>query len=119
MGVQWIERGGRDYPAILLDRLGNAAPPVIHAMGDKAILSNGLLGLVCSIQCSGSIVIQTFDAIRALQDTGGVAIGGLPHLQRLEPLIKTNQVTLKLAGSPSAPVSAPQKEEADDLFDAL
>lgn len=45
--------------------------------------------------------------------------GQLPHLQRLEPLIKANQITVKSPGSPSSPVSAPQKEEADDLLDAL
>lgn len=45
--------------------------------------------------------------------------GQLPHLQRLEPLIKAKQITLKSAGSPSAPVSAPQKGEVDDLLDAL
>lgn len=76
MGEQRIERGGSDYPAILQDRLGDAAPPFIHVLGDAAILRNRLLGLVCSIQCPGSIVIQTFDAMRVLRDAGVVVVGG-------------------------------------------
>ena len=76
MGEQRIERGGSDYPAVLVDRLVDAAPRAIHAMGNTAMLRNRLLGLVCSIQCPGSIVIQTFDSIRALRDAGIVVVGG-------------------------------------------
>ncbi|OGG55585.1 MAG: hypothetical protein A3F84_20640 [Candidatus Handelsmanbacteria bacterium RIFCSPLOWO2_12_FULL_64_10] len=76
MDVQGIEQDGIAYPTILLDRLGDAAPSCLHAMGDAAILRNRLLGLVCSIQCPGSIVIQTLDAVRALRDAGVVVIGG-------------------------------------------
>lgn len=76
MGEQRIERGGSDYPAVLVDRLGDVAPRAIHAMGNTAILRKRLLGLVCSIQCPGSIVIQTFDAMRALRDAGIVVVGG-------------------------------------------
>lgn len=45
-------------------------------MGDAAILRNRFLGLVCSIQCPGSIVIKTLDAARALRDAGVAVIGG-------------------------------------------
>lgn len=76
MDVHRIEQGHGAYPAVLLDRLGDAAPSCLHAMGDAAILRNRLLGLVCSIQCPGSIVIQTLDASRALRDAGVAAIGG-------------------------------------------
>ena len=76
MAERRIERGGSEYPAILQDRVGDAAPRAIHAMGDTAILRNRLFGLICSIQCPGSIVIKTFDAMRALRDAGVVVIGG-------------------------------------------
>ncbi len=76
MDVLRIERGDNAYPGVLLDRLGDAAPSCLHAMGDTAILRNRLLGLVCSIQCPGSIVLQTLDAIRALRDAGVAVIGG-------------------------------------------
>jgi len=71
-----IEQGGSDYPAVLKDRLGENAPPCLYAWGDAAILRNRLLGLVCSIQCPGSIVIKTLDAARALRDAGVAVIGG-------------------------------------------
>ena len=64
--VQRIEQGNSAYPAVLLNRLGNAAPYYLFAMGDVAILRNPLLGLVCSIRCPGGIVIQTFDAGMAI-----------------------------------------------------
>jgi predicted Rossmann fold nucleotide-binding protein DprA/Smf involved in DNA uptake len=71
-----IERGSSDYPAVLTNRLDENAPPCLYAMGDAAILGNRLLGLVCSIQCPGSIVIKTLDAARSLRDAGVAVIGG-------------------------------------------
>ncbi|MBI2266165.1 MAG: DNA-processing protein DprA [Armatimonadetes bacterium] len=71
-----IERGDSDYPAVLRDRLGDDAPPCLYAMGDAAMLRHQLLGLVCSVQCPGSVVIKTLDAIRALRDAGVAVIGG-------------------------------------------
>jgi predicted Rossmann fold nucleotide-binding protein DprA/Smf involved in DNA uptake len=71
-----IERSDSTFPPVLVDRLGDAAPSCLHAMGDTAMLRNRLLGLVCSIQCPGSIVIQTLDAVRALRDAGATVIGG-------------------------------------------
>lgn len=71
-----IEQGDSDYPTVLRDRLGDAAPSCLYAMGDAAILGNRLLGLVCSIQCPGSIVIKTLDAACALRDAGVAVIGG-------------------------------------------
>ncbi|MCX6091071.1 MAG: hypothetical protein NTX88_12020 [Candidatus Atribacteria bacterium] len=46
MDVQRIERGDSDYPTVLLDRLEDAAPCCLYAMGDAAILRNRFLGLV-------------------------------------------------------------------------
>lgn len=34
------------------------------------------MGLICSVQCPGSIVIKTFDAVRELRDSGIVVAGG-------------------------------------------
>jgi len=74
--VQRLQSGERGYPTPLLRRLGDAAPSYLYTMGDTAILRNRILGLICSIQCPGSIVIKTFDAIRELRDAGVVVIGG-------------------------------------------
>lgn len=48
----------------------------VHGLGDQSILWRNCLGLICSVQCPGSVVIQTFDAIRALRDAGVVVAGG-------------------------------------------
>lgn len=71
-----IEQGSNDYPAVLTDRRGENAPPCLFAMGEPSILRQRLLGLICSIQCPGSIVIKTLDAARALRDAGVAVIGG-------------------------------------------
>jgi len=71
-----IEQGSSDYPAVLKDRLGENAPPCLYAMGEPSILRQRLLGLICSIQCPGSIVIKTLDAARALRDAGVAVMGG-------------------------------------------
>lgn len=94
MDVVRIEPGDSTFPAVSVDRLGDTAPSCLYAMGDTTILRNSLLGLVCSIQCPGSIVIQTFDAIRALRDAGVVVIGGFHSpMERecLDILLRGNQ----------------------------
>jgi predicted Rossmann fold nucleotide-binding protein DprA/Smf involved in DNA uptake len=64
------------YPTGLRERMGDKAPCCLHALGQPEILRCRLLGLLCSIQCPGSIVIKTLDAIRALRDAGVVVVGG-------------------------------------------
>ena len=46
------------------------------AIGDVKILSNPLLGLLCSIRCPGRVIVQTYDLARALRDAGVSVIGG-------------------------------------------
>lgn len=76
MGPKRIEPGDRAYPAIRAERLPIAAPRMLYTLGDPGILQNPLLGLICSIQCPGSMVIKTFDLIRRLRDEKVVLIGG-------------------------------------------
>ena len=76
LSVQTIGQADRDYPAVLQNRLGANAPVRLYALGEPAILHRRLLGLICSIQCPGSIVLKTFDAIRALRDEGVAVVGG-------------------------------------------
>jgi len=71
-----IDQGDSYYPKVLKDRLGSNAPACLHEVGDIAILRRHLLGLVCSIQCPGSIIIKMLDAARALRDAGIVVTGG-------------------------------------------
>jgi len=74
--IRRIEQGDRNYPPLLVDRLAGAVPQALYSLGDPGILQNRLLGLICSIQCPGSIVIKTFDVIRRLRDQLVVMIGG-------------------------------------------
>ncbi len=75
MSVQIIRQADNDNPAVLQNRLCKDAPAQLYALGETAILRRRLPGLICSIQCHGSIVLKTFDAIRALRDAGMAAVG--------------------------------------------
>jgi predicted Rossmann fold nucleotide-binding protein DprA/Smf involved in DNA uptake len=61
---------------MLADRMGAHAPREMYATGDLGILRHRRLGLICSVQCPGSIVIKTYDAVRELRDAGVVVAGG-------------------------------------------
>jgi predicted Rossmann fold nucleotide-binding protein DprA/Smf involved in DNA uptake len=76
MKVRWIRQDDTNYPATLVERMGEAAPAALAAVGDLNILQRPRLGLICSIQCPGSIVLKSFDAIRMLRDGGVTMIGG-------------------------------------------
>ena len=72
-------RSQTTVPAVLVPHArcpnGETATPVLF-LGDPRTLRCRLLGLICSVRCPGSIVIHTFDAMRALRDAGVVVIGG-------------------------------------------
>ena len=74
--LKTIMRKDKDYPAVLQNRLGVAAPAQLYVMGNVAVLQQRLLGLICSIKCPGSIILKTFDTIRALRDAGMTMVGG-------------------------------------------
>ncbi|MBW6485108.1 MAG: DNA-processing protein DprA [Syntrophobacterales bacterium] len=76
VNAQRIVQGGSDYPTVLQNRLFQDAPPQLVALGETVVLGRRLLGLICSIQCPGSLVLKTFDAIRALRDAGMAVVGG-------------------------------------------
>jgi predicted Rossmann fold nucleotide-binding protein DprA/Smf involved in DNA uptake len=48
----------------------------IQAAGNLQLLSTPKLGLMCSSQCPGSIVLKTYDLVRDLRDQGVVMVGG-------------------------------------------
>lgn len=76
MQTRRFGQGDAEYPPPLLDRLGGTAPRCLYAAGDAGILEGRFLGLVCSVQCPGSVVLRTFDAARALRDAGVPVAGG-------------------------------------------
>lgn len=48
----------------------------LHGRGKRDLLSQRSLGLICSVQCPGSVVSRTFDAMRELRDAGIMVAGG-------------------------------------------
>lgn len=76
MDAHRIEGTDHTFPGVLRARLGVNTPACLYAMGDPALLGARLLGLLCSIQCPGSVIIKTFDAIRQLRDDGVTVVGG-------------------------------------------
>ncbi len=76
MEVRWIRQGDAQYPVQLLQRMGGEAPPALAVAGDTNILRHPRIGLICSIQLPGSVVIKTFDVIRKIRDAHVAVIGG-------------------------------------------
>jgi predicted Rossmann fold nucleotide-binding protein DprA/Smf involved in DNA uptake len=64
------------FPAGLANTLPFAGEATLYGLGDQRLLKRKCLGLICSVQCPGSVVIKTFDAIRELRDAGVVVAGG-------------------------------------------
>jgi hypothetical protein len=56
------------------------------AAGPTDLLSRSKIGLFCSSQCPGSIVLKTFDAITKMRDEGQVVIGGFHSVMEWECL---------------------------------
>ena len=54
----------------------NVAPIQVSAIGNTDILRMKKLALFCSIKCPGSIILQTYDCMKALRAAGVTLIGG-------------------------------------------
>jgi predicted Rossmann fold nucleotide-binding protein DprA/Smf involved in DNA uptake len=66
-----------ELPASEMGHTGiTSATSGVHCIGSREILHEQRLGLICSVQCPGSVIIKTFDAIRELRDARIVVIGG-------------------------------------------
>ena len=65
-----------DFPIALSGATEGTGFSRFWVIGDVKILSNPLLGLLCSIRCPGRIIVQTYDLARALRDAGIPLIGG-------------------------------------------
>src|SRR5437867_2686737 len=76
MKVSLIEPMDSLYPS----RLGNAFDhnrlPAIAAAGNLDLLQGRMLGLFCSKECPGDVILRIYDLVRALRDAGIPIIGG-------------------------------------------
>ncbi len=68
------------YPPTLRAYLNDRAPASITARGNLDILLGKapapLVALFCSVQCSSTIILQTYELARALRDAGVTVISG-------------------------------------------
>ncbi len=71
-----VAPGDLHFPAGLANTPSFSGERTIYGLGDRAILNQKCLGLICSVQCLGSVVIKAFDAIRELRDAGVIVAGG-------------------------------------------
>jgi predicted Rossmann fold nucleotide-binding protein DprA/Smf involved in DNA uptake len=71
-----IEINSCHYPARLMTKEGTSLFPRFWAIGNLDLLEKRLWGLFCSAQCPGDVIVQTYDVIRVLRDTGLPVIGG-------------------------------------------
>ena len=74
--AQRIGRGAREYPAILLSRLGDNAPEELTALGNPALLGTRRTALFCSARTPGDAILRAHDAARRLRDEGVTVISG-------------------------------------------
>ncbi len=81
-----ITRGDAGYPSRVESVLGSNAPDFLEFLGPNRMPAAVHLGLVCSVSCPGSVIIQTYDVIRALRDARVVVAGGFHSPMELECL---------------------------------
>ena len=65
-----------DFPAALKNGFVRPVPSCIWAIGNLEILERRLLGFFCATQCSGSVILRTYDLAQALRNAGVPVIGG-------------------------------------------
>ena len=92
--VWQIESADADYPPQFRQHPFAAQWKTIYGIGNREIIQHRCLGLICSVQCPGSVIIKTFDAIRELRDAGIVVVGGFHspmEKECLDFLLRGNQ----------------------------
>jgi predicted Rossmann fold nucleotide-binding protein DprA/Smf involved in DNA uptake len=78
------------YPSTLRFHLGEGAPATLTVRGNLNILGDirsPLVALFCSVQCSHSIILQTYELARALRDAGVTVISGFHSPMEKECLL--------------------------------
>lgn len=75
-GVTAIDVWSAEYPARLLDRLGDAAPDTLHFRGDIAILSSPFLAWFASARIPPDLVLPALDRAVAARERGEVVASG-------------------------------------------
>lgn len=64
------------FPEAARARLGEAAPSSLSALGNGTLLAAPLLGLFCSRECPGHVLLETLDRVPEWVKAGRVIISG-------------------------------------------
>jgi predicted Rossmann fold nucleotide-binding protein DprA/Smf involved in DNA uptake len=73
-----------EYPAVLTTRLGRSAPPLLYVIGEPALLTRDLLGVVGSRDVSPEVADAAMSAgAHAVSNGWGVVSGGAKGVDRL------------------------------------
>lgn len=70
--IQHMDPTTEDWPAQLMA----GSVQNLWVMGNPDLLGAGLLGIVCSRQCPGDVIVKTYEAIRNVRDQGMATVGG-------------------------------------------
>ncbi len=71
-----ILQGDPRYPKVLIEKLGEAAPSFIDALGNLDILKNRKVALFCSRRCPAEKIIEAQDLAHRLRDERVTVISG-------------------------------------------
>ena len=71
-----LDRSDARYPARLIERLGEAAPPQLAAIGNLDLLSLPKTALFSSGRCPGHVILKTYDQAAKWRDAGRCIISG-------------------------------------------
>jgi hypothetical protein len=81
-----VKIGTPGYPARLASSKFIEPTAMLWAYGPIDIIAEPTIGLFCSSQCPGSIILQTFDAIVKMRDEGQILMGGFHSAMEWECL---------------------------------
>ena len=71
-----ISPSDADWPVLMSERLAEAAPPALQALGPIALLAARKTALFCSARAPGDAILRAHDAARHLRDEGITVISG-------------------------------------------
>lgn len=76
MTLSRVRKDDIGYPTSLTACLRDSTPPVFSLLGNQGLLTCRPLGMFCSVQCPGALILKTFDLACALRDAGVPVISG-------------------------------------------
>jgi predicted Rossmann fold nucleotide-binding protein DprA/Smf involved in DNA uptake len=76
MEIARVRTDDLGYPTSLKACLKDSTPPVLFLLGNQELLTCRPLGIFCSVQCPGALILKTYDLACALRDAGVPVISG-------------------------------------------